>query len=304
MGSGPHSFAALVGEGQRAGRTTVPAVQIARRMRFRRPLPEVLPGLFSGEYEGGRIPLHTYEALLVVLPVTRFVVLAGCAAVYTRPGDIWLSNMLDLHGATAVAMPCRARILVVPSELLQEVAHPVPRFASGPLGDPALAHALSELWEDLELPAEPTRVAEDFRALLRELVQRHSGADGPPSAANRMEVATQRALEHLQHRIPEPQALEEVAAVVRVSKSYLVREFHRMVGLPPHAYHVQLRVARAARLLAMGVSLSRVAVEAGFADQSHLSRRFKAAYGLTPRGFARSVRAAPMAFGGLREEVA
>jgi AraC-like DNA-binding protein len=38
------------------------------------------------------------------------------------------------------------------------------------------------------------------------------------------------------------------------------------------------------------MSLSRVAFEAGFADQSHLSRRFKAAYGITPLVFARSVR--------------
>jgi AraC-like DNA-binding protein len=81
-----------------------------------------------------------------------------------------------------------------------------------------------------------------------------------------------------------------LAALACVSKSYLVRTFHRAVGLPPHSYQVQLRIARAARLIAMGASLSRAAFDAGFSDQSHLSRKFKSAYGLTPLGFARGVR--------------
>jgi AraC-like DNA-binding protein len=68
-----------------------------------------------------------------------------------------------------------------------------------------------------------------------------------------------------------------------------------VVGLPPHAYHVQLRVARAARLLAAGAPLSGAAFGAGFADQSHLSRKFKAAYGMTPLQFVRGVRGQPTA---------
>jgi AraC-like DNA-binding protein len=101
-------------------------------------------------------------------------------------------------------------------------------------------------------------------------------------------------MEYLQRHVTECVALQELAEVASVSKGYLAREFHRVIGLPPHAYHVQLRIARAARLLAMGTSLSRVALDAGFADQSHLSRKFKTAYGLTPLAFARAVRSRPL----------
>jgi AraC-like DNA-binding protein len=46
-----------------------------------------------------------------------------------------------------------------------------------------------------------------------------------------------------------------------------------------------VRLARARRLLAEGRSATWVAHECGFADQSHLSRRFKECHGVTPGTF-------------------
>ncbi len=56
-------------------------------------------------------------------------------------------------------------------------------------------------------------------------------------------------------------------------------------GLAPHAYLVQLRLARARRLLADGLSPAETAAALGFADQSHLGRWFRRAYGLTPAAY-------------------
>jgi len=70
-----------------------------------------------------------------------------------------------------------------------------------------------------------------------------------------------------------------------VTISHLVRSFSRSVGLPPKSYHAQVRLARARRLLAEGKSATWVAYECGFADQSHLSRRFKECHGVTPGAF-------------------
>jgi AraC-like DNA-binding protein len=56
------------------------------------------------------------------------------------------------------------------------------------------------------------------------------------------------------------------------------------------SYHVQVRLAHAQRLLAEGKPATRVAYECGFADQSHLNRRFKQAHGLTPGAFQAQIR--------------
>jgi len=49
-------------------------------------------------------------------------------------------------------------------------------------------------------------------------------------------------------------------------------------------------VVRAA--IQAGTPLARAAAEAGFADQSHLTRQFKRAYGITPARWAAALRSA------------
>lgn len=48
------------------------------------------------------------------------------------------------------------------------------------------------------------------------------------------------------------------------------------------AQQVHLRLAEAKRRLGAGVPIAAVAADLGFADQSHLHRRFKGAFGMTP----------------------
>jgi AraC-like DNA-binding protein len=97
--------------------------------------------------------------------------------------------------------------------------------------------------------------------------------------------AVERARAYLQSRPTEPVTLPEVGTIAGLTISHLVRSFSRAVGLPPKSYHAQVRLARARRLLAEGNSATWVAYECGFADQSHLSRRFKECHGVTPGAF-------------------
>ncbi|NQD58823.1 AraC family transcriptional regulator, partial [Pseudomonas sp. CM25] len=72
-----------------------------------------------------------------------------------------------------------------------------------------------------------------------------------------------------------------------IDRFRLTRAFKAAFGLAPHAYLIQLRLARARRLLAQGQTPAEVAVALGFADQSHLGRWFRRAYQLTPADYRR-----------------
>ena len=107
-----------------------------------------------------------------------------------------------------------------------------------------------------------------------------------------------RAREYLHAHSDSPVPLETLATTVGASKFHLVREFHRTLGLPPHKYHLRLRLGRARELLAAGVGSADVATDLGFADQSHFYRSFKRAFGITPGAWAAlfsSPRSAPPA---------
>lgn len=77
-------------------------------------------------------------------------------------------------------------------------------------------------------------------------------------------------------------SVHSLAAIASLSPYYLVRAFHKHVGIPPHQYQKNIRVLRARKLLASGAAISEVACLAGFCDQSHLNRCFKMAFGITP----------------------
>jgi transcriptional regulator GlxA family with amidase domain len=98
--------------------------------------------------------------------------------------------------------------------------------------------------------------------------------------------AIARARAALQARYAEGVQLRELALLAGMSKCHLVHLFHKEVGLPPHAYQIHLRVARARTLVAAGVPLAEVATRTGFADQSHLTRLFKRVTGLPPGQYA------------------
>lgn len=80
--------------------------------------------------------------------------------------------------------------------------------------------------------------------------------------------------------------LEVLAEAAGVSVSTLCRAFQRRFGVGPVAALERLRLARAEPLLWMSnLSLQAIAVQCGFADAYHFSRRFRAVYGLAPSAF-------------------
>jgi AraC-like DNA-binding protein len=80
--------------------------------------------------------------------------------------------------------------------------------------------------------------------------------------------------------------LGDLADEVGLSRYQLLRGFARELGLTPHAYIVQRRIALARRLIRSGQALAEVAAVAGFFDQSHLTRCFVRQFGVSPGRYA------------------
>ena len=78
--------------------------------------------------------------------------------------------------------------------------------------------------------------------------------------------------------------IAELAERAGVSPSNLMRRFKKLTGLPPHAFCVTRRIAKASEMLRQGDrSITSIADELGFASSQHFATSFKQATGIVPK---------------------
>jgi AraC-like DNA-binding protein len=93
--------------------------------------------------------------------------------------------------------------------------------------------------------------------------------------------AVERGRDFLQSRLTIVQS-SEVEAVTGLDRYQFARQFHAVYGTSPYRYSVMRRLDLARGWLRDARPLAETAIEAGFADQAHFTRTFKAAFGMTP----------------------
>jgi AraC family transcriptional regulator len=83
--------------------------------------------------------------------------------------------------------------------------------------------------------------------------------------------------------------LSELASLAGLSASQFGRAFKVSTGMTPHKWHLAVRIEHAKRMLVdREKSLVDIALEAGFSEQSHFTRAFTSASGVSPNAWRRS----------------
>ncbi|MBH3424205.1 MULTISPECIES: AraC family transcriptional regulator [Pseudomonas] len=155
---------------------------------------------------------------------------------------------------------------------------------------PALATQLAHAAKGA-LSADPLvrGLNEDALVLLLGEVVRLSGVRLPGGASAGSPIVT-RAQELLAAQLHQGVALDVLGEELGLSKFHVLRTFQKETGLSPRQWAMQLRTRRAQGLLRSGLGAAEVAHDLGFADQSHLNRHFRAAYGITPGRYQSAIR--------------
>ena len=166
------------------------------------------------------------------------------------------------------------------------VASGASTFPVRPQRDPKVMGAFSRLFRAVD-DGDELETGEHLFAFLAALVSRKQRAVPDSRARSR---AVRRARDLLHARFGEALSLDELAGASGVERFALLRSFSKEMGLTPHAYQVQLRMARACRLIKQGWGLAEVALEVGYSEQSALARQFRRVVGVTPGAYARATR--------------
>lgn len=96
--------------------------------------------------------------------------------------------------------------------------------------------------------------------------------------------ALKEATDYVGDNLEKDLTLVEIAGAAYISPYHFSRLFKKSTGLTPHQYVIERRLQRAKELLCgSALPVAEIALLCGFANQSHLNRHFKRAFGVNPK---------------------
>ena len=212
------------------------------------------------------------------------------AAERSLPGQLFVLHPDETHdGHAGTSAGFRYRILYVEpgviSDALGEARCPLPFVRETVSNDGRLAAAIMPALADLDLPLEELHRDQIILDLADALA-----ATDPSITRRRLSARHWRAVgqarDVLDASIRKGVVSAELEAVTGLTRYALARHFRACLGTSPYRYLVMRRLDRARALIREGTPLVGAALASGFADQSHMTRHFKKAYGLSPGRWA------------------
>jgi AraC-like DNA-binding protein len=248
-----------------------------------RPGIERIEAFFSGHaYDTHR---HDTYALGYTLSGVQTFDYRGSRAAST-PGKVMIISPDEPHnGCSGTDEGFLYRMLYLEPRFILDALgaarQSLPLITSAIHADPRLYAILVEALGELDSPLEDLRMDQIVLMLADSLVSLDPSLQ-TRSKRSVCKVAVARARELLDAHpadIVTSQTLENETGLDRYS---LARHFRALCGISPYRYLVARRLERAWNMIAGGHELIDVATQCGFSDQSHMTRQFKSAFGVTP----------------------
>ena len=153
-----------------------------------------------------------------------------------------------------------------------------------------LLQKLADLEEKKETDPQYEYAVMTILAELWQIILRHADISAP-TEEDPVSMRMRRFLEYIEEHLDQDISLEEMAASAGVSKTEVLRCFHKTLQTTPYRYVMEARLSKAADLLAQtGLSVGEIASRTGFNQQSYFGKRFKEKMGMTPLEYRRKMR--------------
>lgn len=256
------------------------------------------------------VPWHWHDELEALVVETGIVRVSANGTNYLiKPGEGFFVNTGVLHGGWPEGEgPCCLRSVVfhprlvggsVDSILWQKYLQPLlsgsclscVHFTNAQEWERAAARSIQEAWQACASEAEGFEFAvrEKLSKLIFLLAKNCPTAEKKPSEkALRDGERIKIMLHYIQEHASDELTLAQIAGSVNLSENECLRCFRSMIGSTPIQYLRQVRIQKAAALLAStNRKISDIGAECGFQEMSYFAKTFRELKGCTPSEFRR-----------------
>lgn len=245
--------------------------------------------LVTVSYRDRAFPVHTHDGYVVGTVTAGAEALNVGGGTHTvSPGQVLLLHPHEPHSNRSLGCEAlRYRVFYLPvaaiAAYVGECGDAPLTFASPVLSDPVLADTIAGLHARLSR-APDDRLAQQsaLAALVDALIGRTGPEAAPPPPGG---DAAREVRDWIDEHFAEDFGLADLAARAGLSVFRFAHVFKASTGLSPMAYRNQCRVNAARRRLLAGEPIAQVALDVGFADQSHLTRWFQRVVGVSPQRY-------------------
>lgn len=206
-------------------------------------------------------------------------------------GDLLLFNPGDNHTCEQIdGKELDYRCINIQPEIISKAVFEItgrdylPYFTAQVVFHSELVSLLKELHLMILQEEKDYRKEELFFFLLEQLIEEYTEQE-IPSPRSEQSTEAKAICEFLEKNYMKNITLDDLSNLTGLSKYYLLRSFTKQKGISPYSYLETIRIDKAKKLLEQGVLPIDVALQTGFADQSHFSNFFKKFIGLTPKQY-------------------